>query len=180
MLNSDEERYLRQKALMNGLGFTTADLERNQAGILTDTQRERLYELSLRFRREAFGYGFATITAVVVVLVVGFRPRSILSSQAAIYLYGFIWIILSYCAYTAFWKWRWYTEAVRSHVKAVRGQLRVTENDLGKDWIGISPLSITSKRFLSVSPLNDFYTIYYEPRTQEILSAEWHGQVNEK
>ncbi len=178
MLSIDEERYLRQKALMNALEFTSADLQVNQSGILTDDQRERLYELSLYFRKRAFGYTFAIISIIGGTLFASTLRISIPFSEVAMYLFAGGIIFLGWYAYSSFWKWRWYIVAGQSHVETVRGPLRrMKSSDSGAEYFEVAPLKIKDKRFLSVSPLDDFYTVHYEPKSGKILSAEWHGQV---
>ena len=156
--------------LMEALDFTEADLEANQAGVLSPNQRARLSADARKARQWVIAAGVVAtifiITTVMAVNPIGQLLNGLTAAIAALICLMFVrrFVPLS--------------RAARGGVEQVEGRAQLdtdSKEEMSNAYyllIDEAKFKLKKRQFLTFKS-DDPSRVYYAPKVKRILSAEW-------
>ncbi len=155
-----------QEDLMWAIGFTPTDLETNQEGVLSDHQRRKFQSE----RRTSVLNAAALGVLIIAVFVLMHKWDSMTGIVLLLPIFGCGWLALVSITRAL----DCHNDIKHNQADSVQGRVSLDISDKGYYMIQLQQKVWPVKKTIFLAFKNgDPYAIYFAPRTNKILSAEW-------
>jgi hypothetical protein len=176
----DKEPSVHQLELMAALDFTADDLAANRAGVLSEWQQRKSHEEARKVER--MGSIFIVFSLVLTATVLTIQGYRAYEGDSGSVLTAVILLILVLGGVGYWIKSRSLTSATQAPTPVGMAEGRVTVRVSSDSYdmfdeifVGDNNIKLQTRKSGRAFMAGGRYRIYYQPFTNEILSAEWAG-----